>query len=150
APARPERKVRRTHQLFTISARSEEALNATSRRLAAHLRTHPEIDFADAAFTLHLRRCFFKHRRALVLGTAERERLLEALEAPDRMPACVAVPEHPTVLLFPGQGSQYPGMASGLYRSDPVVRRSIDRCARQLEPALGADLRKFLFPSSRN
>jgi acyl transferase domain-containing protein len=30
------------------------------------------------------------------------------------------------------------------------VRRAIDRCARLLKPALDADLRKLLFPSSRD
>src|SRR5262249_20297778 len=65
-------------------------------------------------------------------------------------PASTAAFERPVVFLFPGQGSQYPEMAAGLYRSEPVVRRAIDRCARLLEPALGADLRKLMFPSRRH
>ena len=48
-----------------------------------------------------------------------------------------------------------PGLAvSRAWRRDsietePVVRRAIDRCARILEPELGADLRKLLFPPQR-
>jgi phthiocerol/phenolphthiocerol synthesis type-I polyketide synthase E len=53
------------------------------------------------------------------------------------------------VFLFPGQGAQYPGMAEGLYRNEVVVRRAIDQCARILEPEIGADLRKVLFPPVR-
>jgi phthiocerol/phenolphthiocerol synthesis type-I polyketide synthase E len=150
APARLERTDKRMHQVFTISARSETALNEASKRLAAHLRAHPEVDLADAAFTLHLGRRFFKHRRAMVVSSGERERLVDALESPDRLPAFAAASEPPAVFLFPGQGSQYPGMAAGLYKGDPVVRRAIDHCARLLKPALDADLKKLLFPSSRN
>ncbi len=150
APARAKRTDKRTHQVLTISARSETALNEASKRLAAHLRAHPEIDLADASFTLHVGRRFFKHRRAMVVSSVERERLLDALESPDRLPAFTATSERPAVFLFPGQGSQYPGMAAGLYKSDLVVRRAIDRCVRLLKPVLDADLKKLLFPSSRN
>ncbi len=150
APQRAERSDKRPHQVFTISARSEAALNEASKRLAAHLRAHPEVNLADSAFTLHLGRHFFKHRRAMVVSSEERERLADALESPDELPAYTAAAERPAVFLFPGQGSQYPGMAAGLYKSEPVVRRAIDRCARLLKPTLDADLKKLLFPSSRD
>ncbi|REE99959.1 acyltransferase domain-containing protein [Thermomonospora umbrina] len=32
----------------------------------------------------------------------------------------------PVALLFPGQGSQHPGMATGLYRDEPVFRAAVD------------------------
>lgn len=150
APARPERREKRPFQVFTISARSEAGLNEACRQLAARLGERRQIDLADAAFTLHLGRRFFKHRRALVVGSHERERLIEVLGKPDNLPAAVAGPEQPVIFLFPGQGAQYPGMAAGLYKSEPVVRRAIDRCAQILEPALNADLKKLLFPSRRD
>ncbi len=150
APQRAERSNKRPHQVFTISARSEAALNDASKRLAAHLRAYPEMNLADAAFTLHLGRRFFKHRRAVVVSSEERDRLADALDSPDKLPAFTAAAERPAVFLFPGQGSQYPGMAAGLYKSEPVVRRAIDRCARLLRPALDADLKKLLFPSRRD
>jgi phthiocerol/phenolphthiocerol synthesis type-I polyketide synthase E len=150
APQRAERSEKRPHQVFTMSARSEAALNEASKRLATHVRAHPEMHLADAAFTLHVGRRFFKHRRAMVVSSEDRERVADALESPDKLPAFTAAAERPTVFLFPGQGSQYPGMAAGLYKSEPVLRRAIDRCARFLKPALDADLRKLLFPSSRD
>jgi len=150
APEQPQRSEKRPYHVFTISARSEAALNEASKRLGAHLRAHPEMSLADAAFTLHMGRRFFKHRRALVASSEERERLAESLETCDKLPAFAAAAERPAVFLFPGQGSQYPGMAAGLYKSEPLVRRAIDRCARLLEPALKADLRRLLFPSRRD
>ncbi|MGH9143273.1 MAG: SDR family NAD(P)-dependent oxidoreductase, partial [Vicinamibacterales bacterium] len=61
-------------------------------------------------------------------------------------PSTTAAAERPVVFMFPGQGAQYPGMAGGLYASEPVVRKAIDRCAKALKPEIDADLRKVLFP----
>jgi phthiocerol/phenolphthiocerol synthesis type-I polyketide synthase E len=149
APQREERPSKRPHQLLTMSARSEAALNQAWTQLAAHMRTHPEVDVADAAFTLHLGRHFFKHRRALVVNR-ERPRLLESLDAVHKLPAVVVAAKRESVFLFPGQGSQYPGMAAGLYKTETVVRRAIDLCTRILQPTLRADLRKVLFAPNRS
>lgn len=148
-PHREERPSRRSHQLFTMSARSEAALNEACRQLAAHVRTHPELDVADIAYTLHLGRHFFEHRRAEVVSR-ERSGLLESLDLADKLRAMVAAADRQTMFLFPGQGSQYPGMAAGLYKTEPVVRRMVDRCARILEPTVKEDLRKILFAPNRD
>ncbi len=65
APPRIALSEKRAHQLFTISARSETALAEASKKLATHIEKHPEIDLADAAYTLHLGRRPFKYRRAI-------------------------------------------------------------------------------------
>src|SRR5436305_13585948 len=51
----------------------------------------------------------------------------------------------PVAFLLPGVGDHYPGMASGLYRSEAVFRREVDRAAEILAPLLGTDLRQLLF-----
>ena len=48
------------------------------------------------------------------------------------------------VFLFSGQGSQHPGMGRALYSSQPVFRAEVDRCAEQLRPHLGLDVREFM------
>jgi acyl transferase domain-containing protein/SAM-dependent methyltransferase/acyl carrier protein len=146
APARPARLRRRSHQLIALSARSETALAAASSRLAEHLRSHPRLDLADVAYTLHVGRHAFRARRVLVAKNDDHDAVVDALMVPGRT---VAPAERAVVFMFPGQGSQYPGMAQGLYKSEPVVRRAIDRCARILEQEIDADLRKLLFPPAR-
>ncbi len=47
--------------------------------------------------------------------------------------------------LFPGQGSQHPGMAAALYGAEPVFRAELDRACDLLRPLLGRDLRDLLF-----
>ncbi len=149
APERPGVKERRSHQLIVLSARSESALDAATARLGRHLQSHPELDLADVAFTLHVGRRAFRHRRAVVVGGDDRSGLMDSLADPARLPAAAAGAERAVVFMFPGQGSQYPGMGRDLYETEPVVRRAIDRCARVLKPLVGADLRTLLFPSER-
>jgi phthiocerol/phenolphthiocerol synthesis type-I polyketide synthase E len=147
APALPPPDEARAHQLFTLSARSPEALDEATARLADYLELHGELDPADAAYTLHVGRRAFRHRRALVVAGDARE-AADALRRPG-LPIVEAVTDRPVVFMFPGQGAQYVGMAQGLYESEPVVRAAIDHCARALKPALGSDLRRLLFAGVR-
>jgi acyl transferase domain-containing protein/SAM-dependent methyltransferase/acyl carrier protein len=149
APGKRGLRKRRPYQLLLLSARTEAALDNASANLAAHLRTHPELDLADVAFTLHVGRRGFRHRRVLVVDSDDRGGVIARLSEPECVSSAVAVSERPVVFMFPGQGSQYPAMGAELYESEPVVHKTIDRCARLLEPALGADLRRILFPGQR-
>src|SRR6202042_228445 len=49
--------------------------------------------------------------------------------------------------MFTGQGSQYPGMAKGLYDVSRVFREALDRCADLLVPHLDRPLFEVLFPA---
>jgi phthiocerol/phenolphthiocerol synthesis type-I polyketide synthase E len=149
APPRPVPEERRPHQLLVLSGRSPEALDKVTARLASHLEVHPELDLADVAFTLQAGRRAFRHRRFLVAGSEDRAAVIDELKDPDRLGLTEAATDRPVVFMFPGQGAQYPGMAHGLYRSEPVFRRAVDRCVRILKPGLGADLRRVIFPPER-
>ncbi|WP_239581436.1 acyltransferase domain-containing protein, partial [Streptomyces sp. HB132] len=48
------------------------------------------------------------------------------------------------VFVFPGQGSQWVGMASGLLESSPVFLESVVRCGEALAPFVGWDLLEVL------
>jgi acyl transferase domain-containing protein len=155
APAREEHRPSRPSKLLLLSARSAAALEAATTRLAERLREAAasggagRLDLADVAFTLQTGRRRFAHRRALV--AADPEDALAALEASspldrERLQDRVEeARERPVAFLFPGQGAQHPGMARGLYESEPAFRRELDACSRHLEPRLGLDLRQALF-----
>ena len=138
----------RAWQLLPLSARSSEALQMMIARLGRHLELRPAADFADVAYTLQVGRRRFDHR--LILVCRNRAEAIAALTGPDRQrclaelrPPC----ERPVAFLFPGQGAQYVGMGRGLYESEAVYRREVDRCAELLLPHLGRDLRPLLYPS---
>ncbi len=118
--------------LLLLSAATEEALAAASRRLAAHLEAQPGTDLDDAAHTLRRGRRALEHRRAVVAADAG-EAVARLGEAADSL----AGPRPGVVFLFPGQGAQHPGMGAGLYAREPVFRRAVDRCVGILAPIFG-------------
>ena len=142
APPPVARPVPRNAQLILLSARSPEALDAATARLADHLQAHPEQALADVAFTLQHGRLAFTHRRALVaMDTAG---AIAALRGPHQSGRHEGG-QRPVAFLFSGQGSQYAGMGQGLYDNEPVYRAAVDRCAELLQPALGSDIRACLY-----
>ncbi len=138
----PSAPSRRPSQLLVLSARSPEALDAQSSRLAGHLEARPQEKLADVAFTLACGRRAFRYRRSIV--AAEPLEAAQALRQPARTLA--ASEESRGVFLFPGQGAQYLGMGRGLYETERVFREEVDRCAKVLEEPLGVDIREVLFP----
>ncbi|HET7229719.1 MAG TPA: type I polyketide synthase [Longimicrobium sp.] len=134
-------------QLLVLSAKGEAALERMRRNLAAHLAENSDLPLADVAFTLQEGRAAHRHRWALAVRDAAEARA--ALEgSPTRKPASrkAAEPAPAVAFLFPGQGTQYAGMARELYEREPVFRDEIDRCAGILLPLLEMDLRDALFP----
>lgn len=136
----------RPYQLLVMSARSEAALDATTARLASHLTRRPEHQLADVAYTLQVGRRAFRYRRSLV-ADEDRAAAVAALRSGGLEVATLEAQPPPIVFMFPGQGSQYPGMGADLYQSEPVVRRTVDECCELLVPHLGMDLRDVLFPA---
>ncbi|MFD5914899.1 type I polyketide synthase [Streptomyces massasporeus] len=122
---------------WVLSARSEPALREQARRLLAHLTAHPGLAPADVGHSLATTRADHEHR-AVVLGRDEVEliRGLEALASGAQAPNLVVGSgggRNP-VLMFAGQGAQWPGMAAELLRSSPVFAERFAECETALEP----------------
>ena len=147
APLQPATTEGRTAVLLTLSAKSEPALDTATRRLGEHLDRHPEQDLADAAFTLHVGRRTHRFRRTVAAERNDRAGVVAVLDEAVHVAASEVVGGCPVVFMFPGQGSQYPGMAAELYATEALVRDTIDHCCETLRPDLGLDLREVLFPS---
>ena len=126
----PEQLAPEDWQVLPLSAASSTAVDSVAGNLAEHLRAHPETSLADAAFTLQAGRSALKVRAAVVCRNSG-DAIRELEEVGGRVPVrTVAVGQRPRVsFLLPGTGEQYPGMASGLYRTEPAFRDAVDRCA---------------------
>jgi acyl transferase domain-containing protein len=134
--------------LLAVSARTESALAAAAAGLAAHLESHPEASLADVAFTTGAGRSHFPFRLAVVAGSSkEAQQRLVAAAGPGVARGRFLGPERPELgFLFTGQGSQYAGMARGLYETQPTFRRALERCAALLEGVLPRPLLAILHP----
>ncbi|EXU64748.1 polyketide synthase [Streptomyces sp. PRh5] len=119
---------------WVLSGRSEAALRAQAERLLARLNERPEVSPADVGHSLATGRSAFEYRAAVV--GADRAHLLGALEALASggvSPGVVrgegaAVPEARAVFVFPGQGSQWVGMAVELLDCSPVFAGRLAEC----------------------
>ncbi|MCW5252502.1 type I polyketide synthase, partial [Streptomyces sp. SHP 1-2] len=153
---------------WPVSARGEAALRAQAERLAAHLArpdrvrgdaaaTHPAepqpLDPAAVGRALALTRAALPHRAVLLGRDLEELRAgLDALAAGAPVPGLVrgtAVGGGRVGFLFPGQGSQRPGMGRGLHEAYPVFARALDEVCETLDEYLAAPgrpaLREVLF-----
>ncbi|MEU2608415.1 type I polyketide synthase [Streptomyces albus] len=144
-PAAPESDPAERHQLLVVSARTPTALEASTARLARWLREHPGANLADVAYTLGHGRSALAHRRAVV--ARDTEDAVYALEAPRSQRVTTRGAEPPATrvaFLFPGQGTQYPGMARRRHAASPAFREAVDACLAHLGGDLGDELEKLL------
>ncbi|MFI6036099.1 beta-ketoacyl synthase N-terminal-like domain-containing protein, partial [Streptomyces sp. NPDC051315] len=121
---------------WLLSARTPLALRAQAERLDHHVRAGRP-DPVDTAWSLLTTRTHLEHR-AVAVGTDTTD-LLHAL--------ATAVPAGPVdgdidrpVFVFPGQGSQWHGMAAELLADSPVFADRLAACGRALAPHVDWDL----------
>ena len=140
-------------QVLPLSARSGPALEQMAANLADHLGEHPDLDpadLADVGHTLRVGRRAFDHRRIVLCRELSEARAALATSDPQSVWSAVRAGDAPTVaFLLPGQGAQEIDMGLDLYHgpnAQPVFRAGIDRAAEALEPELGLDLRRLLYP----
>lgn len=103
-------------ELAVISANSQESLKAGIENLKQYISTHPEI-LPDLSYTLSRRREHFKWRSFAVLS----DPLTVSFAPPTNKPA-----RTPTiVMVFSGQGAQWPQMGFDLLSSFPGFKDDV-------------------------
>ncbi|MFE6692176.1 SDR family NAD(P)-dependent oxidoreductase, partial [Streptomyces sp. NPDC057743] len=128
---------------WVLSGRSEAGLRAQAERLGEFVADRPELVPADVAFSLASSRAVLEHR-AVVVG-ADREALLAGVRSVAAGDAAAGVVTGAgtgagldvgsgAVLVFPGQGSQWVGMAADLLDSSEAFAARWVECERALAP----------------
>ena len=146
APSAAPRDSARAAQLLLLSAKTPAALDQATANLARFLDEQPDINLADAAWTLLHGRRHFAHRRAVAAAdVAEAAVALRQAQSVRGQPVATDGRQPELVFMFPGGGTQYVDMGRTLYTSEEVFRDAVDECAAILQPILGRDLRTVLF-----
>ncbi|GAA0905676.1 MULTISPECIES: type I polyketide synthase [Streptomyces violaceusniger group] len=123
---------------WLLSSKSEAALRAQTRRLLEHVERHPEVAAEDIGFSLATTRTAFEHRSVVL--ASDRAGAVRALtdhlagRGGSGLVEGVAKRSAGVAFVFPGQGSQWVGMAAGLLDSSPVFAERIEECAAALAP----------------
>ena len=138
---------------WVVSAKSAAALLAQASRLGEFIATREQLDAVDVGWSL-AGRSTFEHR-AVVLG-ADRQGLLAGLaEFADGLPGGSVVcgqsaPAGKTVFVFPGQGSQWLGMGTGLHAAHPVFAEAFNTVVGELDRHLLRPLREVMWGHDEN
>ncbi|MFJ2419025.1 type I polyketide synthase [Streptomyces brevispora] len=135
--------------VWPVSARSAEALRAQAGALVARVVAEPGLDVADVGYSLAVGRASFEHRAVVVGGDRSEllggvKALAEGRLAPGPVADGAGVSSGPVVLVFPGQGSQWVGMAAELLAGSEVFAERMAECERALSPYVDWSLAEAL------
>ncbi|MFH8979257.1 beta-ketoacyl synthase N-terminal-like domain-containing protein, partial [Streptomyces sp. NPDC017890] len=123
---------------WVVSAQDEAGLRAQAASLRSFVTAEADAHPLDVAWSLASTRSSLAHR-AVIVGS-DRDELLRGLEAVAKgepAPGTVAgtaTPPSGVVFVFPGQGSQWTGMALELLDTNPVFADRMRACAQALAP----------------
>ncbi|WUI01416.1 acyltransferase domain-containing protein [Spirillospora sp. NBC_00431] len=131
-----------------VSGQSEEALRAQAARLRDYLNERPALPLNDVGWSSASTRAPLP-RRGVVLASDHAEAMagLAALAAgrpDDNVVTGGGAAPNGVVLVFPGQGSQWAGMAAELLASSPVFAKAMSECEAALAPYVGWTLGEVL------
>ncbi|MCB9147713.1 MAG: type I polyketide synthase [Caldilineaceae bacterium] len=171
-------KVAPVGHLFTLSAKSERALQTLAQRYEQFLHANPDTSLSDLCFTATTGRQHLTHRAAIVASSVQSgpaasalTQLGEQLAALSRgdgqaevsglfqgeietsgresMSMNTVTPSKKIGFLFTGQGSQYMGMGRDLYEQAPVFREALDLCDEILSDYLDESLVDVIYDEAK-
>ena len=125
----------RSHQVFSLSAKSQQALDDLRHAHLQALQALPDSDWAAWCRSQNDINPGLRFRKAFAVK--DKENLLQVLGKPLEN---AINQSRPQVWVFTGQGSQYPGMLQELYQHFEPYRRHFDACAAIVKAEAGWDL----------
>ncbi|MEN8129657.1 MAG: type I polyketide synthase [Pseudomonadota bacterium] len=138
----------RSPNVFTLSARSEVSLRTMLGSFKESLENIADNDLPKMCYTTNTGRTHFTHRLASPVTGREELRgwLQRKLDMEDGTLAGESrLRSNRVAFMFTGQGSQYPGMGTGLYSRFRVFRETVDKCDRLFVDYLGTSIRAIMF-----
>ncbi|WP_060893423.1 hybrid non-ribosomal peptide synthetase/type I polyketide synthase [Streptomyces europaeiscabiei] len=130
-----------------LSGRTPQALRDQARQWAHWLTEHPDTTLTDLAWTTTRHRRHFAERASVAgpdLPTVIEGLTALAQDQPDASVTLATARPGKVVFVFPGQGSQWPGMAQRLLTESPAFADTVARCDEALRPWTGWSVHELL------
>ena len=136
---------------LTLSARSEEALKEYASNYS-ELLSNNIINAAHICAATAINKPAFEYKKLFTATSAENliQDLNEFVKEEEPFIENSDKNHNNIVFIFPGQGSQWLGMGTSLYKSEPVFRSEIDACEAAFESYVNWSLTEELFASKAN
>lgn len=147
-PPETESSDSRSWQLLVLSAKTPSALERMTENLAGWMRNDDGSKLADTAYTLQVGRKSFAFRRAFVVQDDKPARLAGSIAVGKGFTGRTTDKPKKVVFMFPGGGTQYVGMARGLYEQEAAFRQHFDACAELFRRKAGLDLAGLIYPEA--
>ncbi|WP_282124677.1 polyketide synthase [Algibacter mikhailovii] len=136
-------------QILTWSAKTDKSLDGYKTALGNYIKSSPDINLADVAFSLSATRDTFK-KRSFIL-TTDSDSTINSLLSDDstaiKTSELKSIPNN-LAFLFPGQGAQYLQMGKALYEHEEVFRTAVNTCSQILMNEFNFDIRKIIYPEN--
>ena len=128
-----------------LSARTAAALRDHARRVADHLRAHPELDLTTVGVALATTRAHLEHRAVVVAG--DRSELLRRLDELSTAETLARAPARAgkIAFLFTGADGHRRGFGQQLATAFPAFAAALDEVCAELDRHLERPLRSVLF-----
>ncbi|MEC5144147.1 SDR family NAD(P)-dependent oxidoreductase [Chitinophaga sp. 212800010-3] len=131
-------------QLLPLSAKTKKALQQSQRNLGIFLSAQEDISIGDVSYTLQEGREEFNHRMfILASGGTDAANILGG-QGDEIHTRKTSESKRVPVFMYPGQGSQYVGMAGELYDKLSVFRTAVDKCLQLLSTSLATDIKRVI------
>ncbi|MDP4179619.1 MAG: beta-ketoacyl synthase N-terminal-like domain-containing protein [Bacillota bacterium] len=134
----------RPWQLISLSAKTENVLENMTRNLAGYVSENPGSSLADIAFTLHVGRRNFNHRKIMLVR--DMDDFAKEIEG-NVFSRFQKTNEQSLIFMFPDVDSYYMNMGSELYRTEKMFKETVDNALKILEDQTGINIHNQMFKS---
>ncbi|MBD8496929.1 condensation domain-containing protein [Paenibacillus arenosi] len=135
--------------LIVLSARTESSLQQIEARLAEYLNENPDVDVANAAFTLQMGRRGFAYR-SYVIGSRAGD-IANTLRSGGSIRSDDSCKDKRSIMyILPrfDPSISYLNMGYDFYENEATFRTNMDECFGILQSLYGRDVKTLLYPES--
>jgi len=133
---------------LALSARNDRALRESARQYAERLENVSDAELFDFCATAAISRTHFERRRFFSHQTVAAMKKSLREFATGVGVETVGADGSKIAFLFTGQGAQYPNMGRGLYDTEPVYRKCVQRLTGLLHAEFDIPLLGLLYPDT--